>query len=52
MEIVLDALRAVALLVAVGAVVFLAPFVIMLIFSLVSGFSGDRSARTDELDDE
>ena len=52
MEIVLDALRAVVLLIAVGAVVFLAPFALMLIFSLVSGFSGDRSARTDDPDGE
>ena len=52
MEIVLDALRAVALLLVVGVVVFLAPLAMMLVFSLVSGFGGDRSAAADEPDDE
>lgn len=52
MELLQEALQAVALLIAVGVVVFLAPLVIMIVFALVSGFAGDQPTRTDDRDGE
>lgn len=52
MELVLEALQAVMLLFVLGAVAFLAPLAIVLVFALVSGFTDDHSGRIDDRDDE
>lgn len=44
MDIVLEILRAIGVVVAVGAITLVTPLIFMIVFSLVSGFA-DRAPR-------
>ncbi len=47
-DILLEALRAVGSIVAVAALIFIAPLIFMLVFSLVSGFTESQPAALGE----
>lgn len=46
MDLLIDALKAIGLIVGTGAIVFVAPLIFVFIFSLVSGFN--ESAPVDK----